>query len=133
MKHGYSLLEVMIIIVMVSAFAAVAYPYWAQHVASEKRFEAEVSLTRLANSMEQYYVANNTYEHASLENLGLHAAVASGRYLLKIESVDNTDFDISAEPQGKQAVVDLGCGALTLNSAGQQGIRGKGDIKGCWG
>ncbi len=39
MKRGFSLLEMMVVLVIVAALAAIALPYYNQHVAQERRFE----------------------------------------------------------------------------------------------
>lgn len=132
MKSGYSLIEVMIVLVIVASLAAIAFPYYTQHVVREKRFEAEIGLNKLAAALEQYYVANNTYENATLEKLGIQQDIVSGRYRVKILAANNTNFELTAEPFAQQEILDTNCAALILNSMGEKSIGGTGTVRDCW-
>ena len=64
MRHrmrGITLIELMIVVVIVSILAAVAYPNYQEFTARAKRNEARAALLRLATNQERFYLNNNTF------------------------------------------------------------------------
>ena len=59
--RGITLLELMIVVVIVSILAAVAYPNYRQFAARAKRNEAKAMLLELAAAQERYYLQNSRY------------------------------------------------------------------------
>ncbi|MCP3674722.1 MAG: prepilin-type N-terminal cleavage/methylation domain-containing protein, partial [Gammaproteobacteria bacterium] len=58
---GFSLIEVMIVVAIVSILAAIAFPSYQESVAKAKRADAQGALVSLAGVMERFYTENNTY------------------------------------------------------------------------
>ena len=67
MKHakGFTLVELMIAVVIVSILAAIALPAYSNYVKRGKISEATTNLSGLRVSMEQYYQDNRTYQDAA--------------------------------------------------------------------
>ncbi|MBI1173811.1 MAG: prepilin-type N-terminal cleavage/methylation domain-containing protein [Sideroxydans sp.] len=63
MKHakGFTLIELMIAVVVVSILAAIALPAYTNYTKRGKISEATTNLSSLRVSMEQYYQDNRTY------------------------------------------------------------------------
>jgi len=131
-KHGFSLLELMIALAIVSILTALSLPVYSTHLAHEKRLEAEITLAQLANALEQYYLANNTYQNATLNNLGFSDVIAHSRYQLAIQTANSASFTLTATPLDKQAIEDSECGVLILNSSGEKNISGRNTMTDCW-
>lgn len=60
-QKGFTLIEVMIVVVIVAILAAVAVPSYQESVRKTKRAEAKEALTRLAAAQERYFFTNNGY------------------------------------------------------------------------
>ena len=59
---GFTLIEVMIVVAIVSILAAVAYPSYIDSVRKGKRAEARAALMNLLQQQERYFTQNNSYE-----------------------------------------------------------------------
>ncbi len=129
---GLTLIEIMIAVLIVSIMAAVCLPIYSQHMVREKRIEAEISLTKLASALEEYYTVNHTYQNATLDKLGVPNTVANNRYQLIIESANTLNYSVAAKPISNQADADKECATLTLNALGGKGITGYGSTIACW-
>ena len=62
---GFTLIELMIAVVVVSILAAIALPAYSNYVKRGKIAEATSTLGSLRVSMEQYYQDNRTYQNAA--------------------------------------------------------------------
>ncbi len=62
---GFTLIELMIAVVVVSILAAIALPAYTNYVKRGKISEATTNLSGLRVSMEQYYQDNRTYQNAA--------------------------------------------------------------------
>lgn len=128
---GVTLLELMIVVVIVSILAAIAYPSYRQYVAKAKRNEAKAGLLQIATLQERFYLQNNTYT-TDLTNLGFAVATdapsESGTYVFRVPNANANTFDAVATYQNTDD--ELGkCATLTIN--GQQ-IKGPGPYNDCW-
>jgi len=59
--RGFTLVEMLIVITMVSILAAIAYPSYTSYVVRANRADAQQTLLQGAQAAERYFVANNTY------------------------------------------------------------------------
>lgn len=128
---GYTLTELIIAMAIMTILSVIAYPTYTNYLLKSRRSDGESSLLDLANRMERYFIINNTYEGATLSNLGLTGTTESGYYHLTLGDLGSNTYLLQAEPVGPQAADTL-CGVLTLNSLGEKGIKGSGEISDCW-
>ena len=61
MITGFTLIELMIVIVVVAVLAAIAMPSYRQYVLRTHRTEAKRTLLNVAVAQEKFYLQNNTY------------------------------------------------------------------------
>jgi type IV pilus assembly protein PilE len=130
--YGFSLFELLITLSIISILTMVALPAYTEHITHEHRIEAEIALETLAASFEQYNTLHDTYQNATLESLGSPEYAAKNTYQLNIISATDTDFFLTATPLNEQANKDSLCGTVTLNSKGEKGITGQGNLSDCW-
>ena len=131
--RGFSLIELMIVVVILGVIAAFAYPSYLDSVRKSRRTEAKQALTDLASRQEQYY--NNTKRYtATFTDLGLAAAPTSenGYYTLGapvagVTGSLNSSFSLSATATalGGQNQ-DTACATMTYTSDGTK------TPAGCW-
>lgn len=78
-KKGFTLIEVMIVVVIVAILAAVAVPSYQESVRKTKRAEAKEALTRIAAAQERFFFTNNGYTD-DLSLLGYSGGVSENGY-----------------------------------------------------
>lgn len=132
-SYGFSLLEILITLAIISILTGLCFPLYSQHAAEERRLEATITLEKLAAALERYYIVHNTYQGATLEQLGFSASIAKNNYQLVITSLTDNTFSLAATPLADQADQDILCKTLVLNAVGGKSITGNGQISDCWG
>jgi type IV pilus assembly protein PilE len=139
--QGFTLVELMITVVIVSILASIAIPSYTSYIQKSRRTDAKSALLNLASLEERYFSTNNTYTNLPT-NLGYTAAagvafpVGSGYY--NITTLNATAalppanagavgtpalYNITATAINSQAN-DLLCATFSINSAGQQTATG---------
>lgn len=61
MQKGFSLVELMIVVVIIGVISAIAIPSYTQHVKKTRRVEAQAALLELANAIERHRLRTGTY------------------------------------------------------------------------
>jgi type IV pilus assembly protein PilE len=97
--RGVTLLELMIVVVIISILAAIAYPNYREYITRAKRTEAKAALLQIATQQERFYLQNNTYT-TNMTNLGFPVAGAflsdSDSYIINVGAADANDFTATA-------------------------------------
>lgn len=129
--RGVTLMELMVVLVIVSILAAVAYPNYRQYLARAKRNEAKAALLQIATLQERFYLQNNTYT-ADLTNLGFGAAANvlsdSEAYRINVTSADANTFTAVAAYQNADNESGK-CATFTIDGTGRKGSTPYND---CW-
>ena len=60
-RTGFSMIEMLIVMVILAVLAAAAMPAWQQHVISTRRNEAQALLLKLMLQQERYFTEHGTY------------------------------------------------------------------------
>jgi type IV pilus assembly protein PilE len=118
-KHmsGITLIELMIVVVVISILAAIAYPNYQEFTARAKRNEAKAALLRLAINQERFYLNNNSFT-LNLAELGFGSAITeTGYYQIEVTAADTSNFSASATylQGGSEATK---CLTFTINGRG---------------
>ncbi len=118
-SKGFTLIELMIVVVIIGILASIAYPSYTRYVAEGARSEALSELMRIANLQEQYYLDFRAYT-ADMTKLGLAAdPFKTEREHYSIDAtVSGASFTLTATALGAQASRDADCTPLTLMSTG---------------
>lgn len=119
--HGFTLIEVMIVVAIVAILAAVAYPSYLESVARGKRADAKGALLQNAQWIERQYSFSNAYDKrsdgAALTKNVLPASTKS--YTFDFTGThDASQFTLAAIP----ADANDKCGTLTLTQTGERGL-----------
>ncbi len=132
-KHGFSLIELLIAILVLSVITVFAYPSYQHYVAKTHRTDGQVALMDLSARMERYYQQNNhSFVNATPALLGVNTTTPGGYYNLNITNLSTTTYLLQANPIGTQLRDDALCGTLTVDQLGQKGITGKAPVAECW-
>lgn len=126
---GFTLVELMIVVVIVGILAAVAYPSYQEHVRKSRRADCATVIVSLANAMERRYSTSTpaSYLAATQIPAGFNTCptnpVAGGAfYNITMPVATATTFEIRATPAGAQTGDK--CGTLTLTHAGVKSVVG---------
>lgn len=127
--RGFTLIELMITIVVVSILASIAVPAYTRQIRKSRRTEARTALLELASREERYLAVNNGYTN-NANNLGYSAfgvAIGSGYYQLNAPTVNAgtasaaATFSLTAQPvTGMGQDLDSDCHSFTVDSTGKQ-------------
>jgi len=141
--RGFTLIEVMIVIVVVALLMTVALPAYQQQVLKSKRALGKGELLKILAEQEQYFVNNRSYALtlADLGHTNPYAIDADGNevatgdsariYTIQLDSASATAFNIQAVPQLGQADDTL-CKTLQITSTGIKTESGTATAAECW-
>ena len=131
---GFSLIEMLVVLLLLAIVASIALPAYNDHVLRAHRAEARAGLLQAAHRLEREATAAGAYPNAELPDA--MAAVPGGRYRISRQKpADATDagirFLLLATPQGAQT--GDRCGTFTLSSTGERGlIDNQAKVADCW-
>ena len=135
-SKGFTLIELMVVIVVVSILAAIAVPSYSSSVRKARRTEARNALLDAASREERFFATNNRYSITATD-LGYSAwqiPVGSNYYSLNATcaaAAACTDFTVTATAIGTQAK-DTACATLSLTNTGVQAATGTATAATCW-
>lgn len=121
-SRGFTLIELMIVVIVAAILVAIAVPSYRQYVLRSHRTEAKAALLNLAAAQEKFYLQNNTYTEeladAPPDGLGIPATTEHGYYTIAIAAgADETAFAATATATGSQAS-DTHCASFSIDQAG---------------
>lgn len=129
-SSGFTILELMMVVVVVGVLAAVALPMYNESVRKSRRTGMKAQLQEIQQDMERYFTLNNTYDGFVLNAFGTYPNGSSGDKVFYDISFRNpptaTEWILMAEPANAHS--NDRCGRYTLNQAGQK-TAGESD---CW-
>jgi type IV pilus assembly protein PilE len=138
-SRGFTLVELMVVIVIASILMAIAIPSYKNSIRKSRRTDAKTALLDLAGREERFNSTNGAYS-VTASQLGYAAfptAVGSGYYTIAAPTVVAAtatavgSFSITATPVvGSDQAKDTACGAFTLTSTGAQTVSGA--ATDCW-
>jgi type IV pilus assembly protein PilE len=132
---GFTLVELMIVVVIVGILAAVGYPSYSQYVTRANRSAAASFLLTVSNKQEQYMLDARQYASTlTALNLAAPSEVASN-YTITVaanNAATPPGYTITATPISAQLSNDTGCANLTLDQTGAKGISGTSTVAACW-
>ena len=142
MRHpsaGFTLTELMIVVVIVAVLAAIAVPAYQGYTREARRADAHNALLMLANQQEKSYVANNAYTQdfrGLVANCatadvkpGVKQCAADGSaftsekalYTVQVTAADANAFSMQAAAiAGTTQAADTGCTTMTIDSANRR-------------
>ncbi|MCD6045631.1 MAG: pilE [Gammaproteobacteria bacterium] len=128
---GFTLIELMIVIVIISILAGIAYPSYTAYVERGRRSDGQSALLDLSHRMDQYFSEHKSYKGATLAQLGITETSPEGYYNLSINDISGNSYTANAVPLGAQSSDK--CGTLTLNQLGQRSFTGtSATLSECW-
>jgi len=135
-RNGFTLIEVMIVVVIIAILAGIAYPSYKKYMISTRRTDAQTALLKVANQQERFFTECNWYANtlsgtrgcgASAGNgvLGYSTTSPDGHYVITISATAGAinQTACSAWTCGYQAIADP-------DAAGASGLqKGNGKLR----
>ena len=120
--RGFTLIELMLVIAVLSIIVAVGYPSYVEQVKKSRRAEGMGQLLELADRMERAYSDRGTYP-TNISEVYV-ATTDGGFYNLSIVTANNISFIVSATPTSVGNQDDDKCNTFTLTSLGEKSVSG---------
>ena len=141
--RGFTLIEVLIALLIMSVLASLAWPSYAGYLAKTRRMEGKLALITAMQQQEQHHAVHHTYvafsSAAPVDALPWWSGntAVSSAYERDAEACPGSDLrdcvQLRARPGTARVdarFVDPECGALLLRSTGEQGASGQSAR--CW-
>jgi len=117
---GFSLLELMIVVVVAAVIAGIAVPSYLEQSRKSRRAAATAALIDATSRQEQFFLDSKTYTTTiTAGGLNMAAVTQSGTYTLSVDAPTGACpldrcYQLRATPQGAQSADK--CGVLAINS-----------------
>jgi len=120
--RGFTLIEVMIVVVVIALLAAIGYPSYREHIARGQRSQGQQFLSEVAQREEQFLLDRRQYTDV-LGNGGLNITQPAMKYgapTITLDAGPPAGFVICMDPTAGSALATRNDGTICINSTGQR-------------
>ena len=119
-KSGFTLIEVMIVVLIVGVLSSIAFSNYGDSVVNSRRTDGRTAILNTAASLEKCIAIYGSYNNAGC-SIGNGDSIDSPEkyYMVKVTSAART-FTLTASSAGKSQDRDTDCTSLTMDNLGAQ-------------
>ena len=132
-RGGFTLIELIVVMTIVVILASIALPAYSGMVARARRADARTQLLQVAQFMQRFYAANDSFEHDRAGNAVIDQIPASLKqspesgdklYALAIPAatLNAAGYEIRMVPVAGASMGHDVCGTFTLSATGVRGV-----------
>lgn len=122
MKNGFTLIELMIVVVIIAILAAIAIPSYLQYLRKVNRTAVQSELMNIAQTLESQKIVNERYpSDATIQSIyGSNVSPLQGKalYTLAFATLNDSTWVLTATPISNSS--QAGDGIICLNDQGQK-------------
>lgn len=130
---GFTLVELMVVVLVVAMLSAIAIPGYRGHVVKTHRGAAQACLAQYVQLVERLYTTELTYANAG--DLAPPGCATEGNmgnnYVFAVTGETASAYAVQATPTEAFAARDSRCGTLSINHRGEKGVS-SGAVDECW-
>ena len=138
--HGFTLMELLVVLAIIGILAAIAIPNYSHSVTRSRRAQAASCLQEASQFMERFYTTNLRYDQDAAGNANALPAFGcrtennlNQYYTLAFNGNPTARaYSLQATPINSQATADPTCAALRIDQTGARTITGSGNVKDCF-
>lgn len=132
LRRGFTLVELLIAVVVLTILAAVALPSYQRMVQKGRRADAVALLSRIQQAQERWRSNNSSYAGTLAALNFTHAVSDKGYYQAALSDVSATGYTITATAvSGSAQAGDTACTSMTVTQSSGNLAYG-GTTNGCW-
>ncbi len=130
-SQGFSLIELLIVMVIASILAMIAVPSYQASVIKSRRADGRVAMNDMAQRLERCYTQFGSYNGAGCAiATGVAVNSPEGYYAITPNIPNASTYTLTAAPTGAQSD-DTACGNLSVTSTGVHSADGDEPDR-CW-
>jgi type IV pilus assembly protein PilE len=139
---GFTLIELMIVVAVVSVLALIAVPSYQDTVRKSRRADAIAGLTRLQQEQERYRGANALYASAVASMPQSRAASPESHYTLTVDAANDRRYQITAtanatspqfgDTKCRGLRITMDGGLMSRSSLDSAGVEDTANANRCW-
>jgi type IV pilus assembly protein PilE len=130
-QDGFTLIELMIVVVIIGVLAAIALASYDYATVKSRRSAAAACLLDSAQFLERFHTTNLTYVGGSVAGRPCQGDLTNS-YTFASSGLTVSAYTVTATAQGRQATKDAKCRVLSINQAGVKSVTGGGSVSQCW-
>jgi len=130
--HGFTLIEILVVILIIGILAAVALPSYGDYVRRGKIPDATATLSSKAAQMELFFQDNRSYVNADGTMNSICAPDNSSKYFDFTCVADPTSFTLTATGKGSMQGFSFTLDQNSVRTSAVSGVAGWSGATNCW-
>ena len=131
-QAGFTLIEIMIVVLIIGVLMAIAYPSYQNHLVKTRRATAAACMMEAAQFMERHYTTRLSYLDPATNAAPALPAMQCRTDLAKFYTIQLAagtqarSYTLEAVPKGQQTKDNAKCGTLSVTSKGVKSVSASG-------